>query len=88
MEGPTALGEGNITAGVSQPGSVEVGPGGLWTPEGVMQGRNGLGRLGLASQTQVDMGVREGGFLQIQLSPMSRLCSEWGGKSGAGRFSG
>lgn len=42
--------EGNITAGISQPGSVEVGAGGLWTPEGMMQGRNGLGRVDLPAR--------------------------------------
>lgn len=59
---------------VSQPESVEMGAGGLWTQEGVAQGRNGSGRLVLASQTQMDNGEKGGrGFLQTRLPPLHAL---------------
>lgn len=76
MEGSIAGGwEEDITAGVSQPGRVGVGLGGFWMQEEVDQKRNGSGRLGLPSKTQVDMGIRERGLIQTQLSPMSSPCS-------------
>lgn len=61
MEGSIAWGEGTSQLGlVSLEGWGWVW--GFWMQEEVDQKRNG--RLGLPNKTQVDMGIREGGFIQ------------------------
>lgn len=73
--------------GISQLGSVslEVWGWGALDAVGSNQGRNGSGSLGLASQTQVDMGVR-GGRLSPDTAVPQVMPVQWvggWGRSGA-----